>query len=39
MGDKTKGKGVKRVATCVVENGTKLWKALGEQRGSESGKG
>jgi hypothetical protein len=29
MGDKSKGKGDPGVGTCIVENRTKLWKALG----------
>jgi len=31
MEDKSKGKGVKKVASGTVENGTKLWKASGKQ--------
>jgi hypothetical protein len=33
MGDKSKGKGAMRVASCTVENGVKLWKAIEEKLG------
>jgi hypothetical protein len=32
MGDKGIGKGGWRVGTCIVENGTKLWKAVGARK-------